>query len=124
GEPEEQPRLLVGAAHPELRARPRRERGHVAAQELDEAPGWWEVARDDVEQRRLAGAVRAEDRAPLAVRDLEVDVAHGVEAAEPPADPPQAEDRAGRLGCCCLRHPATRSPWDAGFCRSTAGSAS
>ena len=34
-----------------------------------------------------------EDGAPLAGRDVEVDVAHGVEAAEPPADPPQAEDR-------------------------------
>ena len=62
-----------------------------------------DVAGDDVEERRLAGAVRAEDRAPLAVRDVEIDVAHGVEAAEPPADPPQAEDRLGVLGCCCLR---------------------
>ena len=56
-----------------------------------------DVAGDDVEQRRLAGAVRAEDRAPLAVRDVEIDVTHGVEAAEAPADPPQAEDRLGVL---------------------------
>ena len=63
-----------------------------------------EVARDDVEERRLAGAVRAENGAPFAVRDVQVDVAHGVEAAEPPADPPQAEDRLGVLGCCCLGH--------------------
>jgi hypothetical protein len=27
-----------------------------------------------------------------------------VEAAEPPADPPQSEDRLGVLGCCCLGH--------------------
>ena len=56
------------------------------------------------EERRLAGAVRAEDRAPLAVRDIEVDIAHGVEAAEPPADPPQAEDRLGVFGYCFRGH--------------------
>src|SRR5258707_765611 len=66
-----------------------------------------EVAGDDVDQRRLAGAVRAENRTPLAVRDVEIDVAHGVEAAEPPADPPQAEDRLGVLGYCSLGHLAT-----------------
>ena len=66
------------------------------------------VARDDVEQRRLPRAVGAEDGAPLAVRDVEVDVAHGIEAAEPPADPPQAEDRAGRLGGDVLHVFATR----------------
>jgi hypothetical protein len=27
-----------------------------------------------------------------------------VEAAEPPADPLQTEDRLGVLGCCCLGH--------------------
>jgi hypothetical protein len=42
------------------------------------------------------------------VRDVEVDVAHGIEAAEPPADPPQAEDRAGRLGGDALHGLATR----------------
>ena len=47
-----------------------------------------------------------EDGAPLAVRDVEVDVAHGVEAAEAPADPPQAEDRLGVFGCCCFGHRA------------------
>jgi hypothetical protein len=65
---------------------------------------WNSVAGDDVEERRLACAVRAEDGAPLAVRDVQVDVAHGVKAPEPPADPPQAEDRLGVLGCCCLGH--------------------
>ena len=66
-----------------------------------------DVARDDVEERRLAGAVRAEDGAPLAVRDVEVDVAHGVEAAVAPADPPQAEDRLGVFGCCRVRQSVT-----------------
>jgi hypothetical protein len=27
-----------------------------------------------------------------------------VEAAEAPPDPPQAEDRLGHFGYCCLRH--------------------
>ena len=35
-------------------------------------------------------------------RDVEVDVADGMEAAEPPADPPQAEGRLGVLGCWCF----------------------
>ena len=40
--------------------------------------------------------------------DLEIDVANGVQAAEAPADPPQAEGRLGALGVlrfrCCARH--------------------
>ena len=52
-----------------------------------------EVAGDDVEERRLAGAVRAEDAAPFTGRDVEIDVSDGEQAAEAPADPPQAEDR-------------------------------
>ena len=40
------------------------------------------VARDEVEQRRLAGAVGADDAAQLALGHVEVDVAVGVDAAE------------------------------------------
>jgi hypothetical protein len=32
------------------------------------------------------------------VRDVEIDVAHGLHPTETPADPPQAEDRAGVIG--------------------------
>ncbi len=103
-EPEEQARLLVRATHPELRARARRERGDVGAEKLDRPRGRREVAGDDVEERCLAGAVRPEDGALLAVGDVEIDVAHGVEAAEPPADPPQTEDRLGVLGCPRFGH--------------------
>ena len=84
-----------------VRARPsfgrhaRRQVGDVLPHQLDRARRGREVAGDDVEQRRLAGAVRPEDRAALAVRDVEVDVAHGLHTAEAPADPPQAEDRLG-----------------------------
>ena len=68
-----------------------------------------DVAGDDVEQGRLAGAVRAEDGAALAVSDVEIDVAHGMQAAEAPADPPQAEDRLGGSTLCCFRHSSSLS---------------
>jgi hypothetical protein len=32
------------------------------------------------------------------VRDVEIDVAHGLHPAETPTDPPQAEDRIGAFG--------------------------
>ena len=73
-------------------------RADVSPAELDRARARRDVARDHVEQRRFSGPVRAEDGPTLAVRDVEVDVAHGVEAAEAPADPPQAEDRRGVVG--------------------------
>ena len=50
---------------------------------------------DQVEERRLAGAVGPEDGPALAGPYLEVHVAHGVDAAEAAVDPPQAEDRRG-----------------------------
>ena len=107
----EQPRLLVGAGEAHARAGARRERGDVAPEQLDVARRRGEVAADDVEERRLAGAVRAEDRAPLAGRDLEIDVANGMKAAEPPADPPQAEGRLGVFGCCCFGQTAYLRIW-------------
>ncbi len=88
-------------ARPELGPDPRGQMGHVLPRHLDRPGGRREVARDEVEERRLAGAVRAEDGTALAVRDVEIDVAHGLNAAEAPADPPQAEDRLGVRWCCC-----------------------
>src|ERR1700741_3391571 len=88
-----EPRLLIRAPHAELRARAWGQLCDLVALKLDRARARGKVARDHVEERRLAGAVRPEDRTPLAGCDIQVDVAHGVEAAEPPADPPQAEDR-------------------------------
>jgi hypothetical protein len=42
------------------------------------------------------------------VRDVEIDVAHGEQAAEAPTDPPQAEGRRGRFdGWRCLGHRLT-----------------
>ena len=77
---------------------------HVAPHHLDRSGRGLEVARDEVEQRRLPGAVRPEDGTALAVRDVEIDVAHGLNAAEAPADPPQAEDRLGGFAWCCCGH--------------------
>src|SRR5262249_52105747 len=87
--------------------------------ELDPARGRRQVARDDVEERRLPGAVRTEDRPPFAGDDLEVDVPDRVESAETPADPPQAEDRLGCPGgsdCfgCCFGHPFLMAPFTTG----------
>ena len=39
--------------------------------------------------------------APLAVRDVEIDVLHGDETPEAPADPPQAEGRLGMFEGLC-----------------------
>ncbi len=50
------------------------------------AGGRREVAGDRVEQRRLAGAVRAEHRAPFAGRDPQIDVGERDQRAEMPAD--------------------------------------
>ena len=67
-------------------------------QELDRPRARGHVSGDHVEQRRFPGPVRAENRAALARRDVEVDVPHGVEAAEAPADPPKTEDRRDAVG--------------------------
>src|SRR5439155_5889526 len=90
---EEEPGLLIGAGQAELRSLAGRQGGDVLAKQLDGARGRREVARDDVEERRLPGPVRAENRATLAGEELEVDVADGMQAAEAPAEPPEAEDR-------------------------------
>ena len=52
---------------------------------------------EDVHQRRLAGAVLAEQRMDLAAAQVEVDVVVGEHAREPLRDPAQLEQR-------CLRH--------------------
>src|SRR6266542_4548986 len=72
----------------ELRASARRLHGDVTPEELDPAGRDREIARDDVEERRLPRTVRPEDRPPLPWLDLEVDVADRVKAPEAPADPP------------------------------------
>ena len=100
---QEQPRLLVRPAHARAGRARRRRRRRRPSPGTRRSRRSADVARDDVEQRRLPGAVGTEDRAALTARDVEIDVAHGVQSAEPPADPAQAQDRSGRL-CDDIRH--------------------
>jgi hypothetical protein len=67
-------------------------------------------AGEDVRQRRLAGAVLAEQRVDLAGGRLEVDVLVGDDGGEALGDPPQRDCGRWRGG---LRLPAARtiSPW-------------
>ena len=44
-----------------------------------------------------------------AVREVDLDVAHGGQAAEPPADPAETQDRRGGFGGCC-GHDVRASP--------------
>ena len=61
------------------------------------AGGGIEDADDDVEERRLAGAVRADEADDRALRDLEVDLANRDQTAEGLRDLPCLEDELGGL---------------------------
>src|SRR5579883_2751199 len=63
---------------PAMRRNPR----HILAVEGDRAGARPEEAADQVEEGRLAGAVRTDDGAQLAALDRHRHVAHGDEAAE------------------------------------------
>ena len=73
---------LEGAADAALAALGRRQRGDVLAVEDDRALGRRQHAGDQVEQRRLAGAVRADQADDFAAPDRDRDVAVGDQAAE------------------------------------------
>src|SRR3989442_110801 len=60
----------------------RREAGHVFFKQEDVSGIPRQVAGDQVEERGLAGAVRADDEAPLARRHLERDVVDGRKATK------------------------------------------
>ena len=78
----EQQRRLIGASQSHADALVGRHLGHVLAEEAHAAGGRREVAGDDVEQRRLAGAVGAEHGPALAGRHRERDVVDGAQRAE------------------------------------------
>ena len=63
---------------------------HLAGVRLDHA-------REHVHQRRLAGAVLAEQRMDLAAVEIEVDAAQRLDAAETLDDPAHGEQRRGRV---------------------------
>ena len=89
----EQAQLLVDDADAELvRMRGARDLDRLAA-ELD-APGRRRmVAREDLQQGRLAGTVLAEEAVDRACLDVEVDVIEGQRAREALRDAPHAEQR-------------------------------
>src|ERR1700694_55176 len=70
----------------------------VATEELDPALRGRELARDDIEQGCLPRTVGSEDGATLAWLNGERHIGHRPQAAEPPPDPPQVEDRRGGFG--------------------------
>jgi len=87
----------------------RRPEAHGPPGELDLALVLSVEAGEDVRQRRLAGAVLAEQRVDLAGGRLEVDVLVGDDGGEALGDPPQGDCGRWRGG---LRLPAgTISPW-------------
>src|SRR5262249_56775980 len=82
--------------------------GHVADPcpvELDAALGRLELAEEDPEERRLAGAVRPEHGEELAVLDIEGEVAPQLAVAEPQPEPVDRDDAHASARCnsrtCC-----------------------
>src|SRR5712692_8696377 len=71
---------------------------HVPAEQLDRALRRRELAGNHVEQGCLPGSIRTEDGPPFPRLDDQGHIGHGAQATEPPADPPQMEDRRGGLG--------------------------
>jgi len=69
------------------------------AVEHDLAFVWLQQAEEDVHQRRLAGAVLADDGVDLAAPDGKIDVFIGDEGAETLGDADQFD---GSFGSCCL----------------------
>ena len=96
---------------PMPRARLRRDVGDVAAVEAHDAAFGDLEAADDAQDRRLAGAVRAEQRDALALVDLEVDVEQHLHRAVGEVDVRDLEHRGARalFGALALLRPAPRA---------------
>src|SRR5207245_9303170 len=92
GEVVQRPHHLVRAADAAARHLVWGERGDLLAAEGDPPVARVVHAVDDVEQRCLAGAVRADEAEDLAVPQRERDVVEGDEPAEPARDGGDLED--------------------------------
>ena len=77
---------LEGIGHAGADATVRRLGGDVSAVEEYLAPACRNAARQHADEGRLAGSVRADQGAHLARRKLEIDILHGLQAAEMPAE--------------------------------------
>ena len=112
GQPVEEPRLLVRAREAELRPVAGGPFRDVLAEELDRARRRRDVATDDVEERRLPGAVRSEDRPALAVDDVEVDARRRREARRTAGRPPASGGSTRRVRRpVLLRSPTYLMTW-------------
>ena len=89
---------LERAGQAALRARGRDRRGDVRAGEADRARVGAQVAGELADERRLAGAVGADDRQRLALGHVEVDAVGGDEAAEALGEPAHHEERLSHRG--------------------------
>ena len=117
GESRERPQLLERARHPQAAYPIRREAGERGAVQAH-LPGVGAIeAADDLEERRLAGPVRADDADQLAGRHVEGDVAVRGDASEPLGDArdgEQAHDVDPAAGRRLNRSPTQgSSPWGA-----------
>src|SRR5439155_22887508 len=86
-----------GAPDAALTALGGRHVGDILAVEPDRALRRRQHAGDEIEQRRLAGAVGADQTDDLAAADRDRDVAVGDEAAEPLPDATSFEERGHRV---------------------------
>ena len=81
------------------------EAGDLGAVDPDVAAGGLVEAGEQVHQRRLAGAGRADDRGQLTAREVEVDAAQRVDRslalAEAAREPTAGDDRVALLDCRC-----------------------
>ena len=90
---------LMGAGETVAGDAVRRLAGDVDAAKYDLPGIRLEHAVDQIEQRRLAGAVRPDEAENFALFDGEAQIVHGLQPAEAPADAVEFEDR---------RHSSTR----------------
>ena len=113
GEPLEEPHALERPRDPPRRELVRCEARHRRAVQEDAPAVGAQVPRDEIDERRLAGAVRADEPEGLPRRDREVDPVHGVDAAEGPAELPRLKQhprlRSRRGGASCEARRASRS---------------
>ncbi len=99
--------VLVDHLDPDVARVDRAVEVHDIALHLDRAGALREVAGDDLDQRRLAGAVVAHEADHLACADFEVDAAQRFDRAEILGDVLQLEKAHGRISPCTrivLRH--------------------
>ncbi len=82
GQPREGPHHLEGAGDAKPRQREGGKARHIAAEERDAPAGRAQVARDQVEERRLPRAVGTDEAEDLALGYVEADVLHGEDTAE------------------------------------------